>query len=59
MTVSDCTTAATPELHDGAIRSIAWNFGMVTTSEEIIGIWQASPTPTEVRVGVVGAPSNS
>ncbi len=42
VTVADCTTAATPELHEGALRSIAWNFGTVATADEIIAIWRAA-----------------
>lgn len=42
VTVADCTAAATPELHEGALRSIAWNFGTVATSDEVIGVWQAA-----------------
>ena len=50
VTVSDCTAAATPELHEGALRSIAWNFGLVASSEEIIQIWEAIDVRTTVSV---------
>jgi nicotinamidase-related amidase len=42
VTVADCCAAATPELHEGSLRSIAWNFGLVASSDEIAGIWESS-----------------
>jgi ureidoacrylate peracid hydrolase len=56
ITVSDCTAAATPELHEGALRGIAWNFGQVVTSEEIIRIWETGGAPALAASSVAGAP---
>ena len=41
VTASDCTGAPDPAEHEAALRNLGRYFGVVTTSDEIVGSWQA------------------
>jgi ureidoacrylate peracid hydrolase len=43
--LSDCTAAYSQAEHDGALRNMAANFGVVATSDEVIGVWKGRAVP--------------
>ena len=43
--LSDCTAAYSPEEHDAALANINNNFGVVTTSTEVISAWNPALAP--------------
>jgi ureidoacrylate peracid hydrolase len=55
VTVSDCCAAATSELHEGALRGIAWNFGTVATADELTRLWEAHGAPALTAAPAAGA----
>lgn len=43
--VEDCCAAYSQELHDTTVKNVAEYFGVVATSDELIGSWAAEPVP--------------
>lgn len=43
--LSDCTAAYSQAEHEGALRNMASNFGLVTTADEVIGAWKGRALP--------------
>jgi ureidoacrylate peracid hydrolase len=53
-TVADCTAAASDDLHEGALRSIAWNFGRVVSSADVLALWQPVARPLAAPATTAG-----
>jgi ureidoacrylate peracid hydrolase len=44
--MSDCTAAYSAEEHEGALYNMRTHFGVVATSDEVVGAWKTAPALT-------------
>jgi ureidoacrylate peracid hydrolase len=50
ITLSDCTAEVTRARHELGLQTLAANFGMVCTADEVVQLWSSASTRTEVSV---------